>query len=134
MCQVFQVARENLQNIMDGYCIGEPHFSQRLEENVNTLIKALRDPALPLLELQVRYRLIIAGFMKKGYRIHLIGKPIFILAISLQEMISSISGRIPVSVEETIKRHLSNYASNITSVLSQFPSQQVNCYHCYICC
>lgn len=67
MCQVFQVARENLQNIMDGYCIGEPHFSQRLEENVNTLIKALRDPALPLLELQVRYRLIIAGFMKKGY-------------------------------------------------------------------
>ncbi|KAJ7391694.1 hypothetical protein OS493_017391 [Desmophyllum pertusum] len=91
--QIFQVARENLQNIMDGYCIGEPHFSQRLEENVNTLIRALRDPALPLLE--------------------------------LQEMISSISGRIPVTVEETIRRHLSNYASNITSVLSQFPSQQI---------
>lgn len=48
------------------------------------------------------------------------------LANSLQEMISSISGRIPVTVEETIRRHLSNYASNITSVLSQFPSQQVN--------
>lgn len=41
---------------MDGYSIGEPHFSRRLEENVNTLIKALKDPALPLLELQVRYR------------------------------------------------------------------------------
>lgn len=61
MWQVFQVARENLQNIMDGYCIGEPYFSQRLEENVNTLIKALKDPALPLLELQV----IITGFMKR---------------------------------------------------------------------
>lgn len=58
--QVFQVARENLQNIMDGYCIGEPYFSQRLEQNVNTLIKALKDPALPLLELQVRCLLVTA--------------------------------------------------------------------------
>ncbi|XP_029189065.2 LOW QUALITY PROTEIN: acetyl-CoA carboxylase-like [Acropora millepora] len=91
--QVFRVARENLQNIMDGYSIGEPHFSRRLEENVSLLMQALKDPALPLLE--------------------------------LQEMISSISGRIPPSVEESIKKHLSNYASNITSVLSQFPSQQI---------
>ena len=65
MWQVFQAARENLQNIMDGYCIGEPHFSQRLEENVNTLMKALKDPALPLLELQVRYQLAIAGSYEK---------------------------------------------------------------------
>lgn len=49
-----------------------------------------------------------------------------VLTYSLQEMISSIAGRIPGTVEETIKRHLSSYASNITSVLSQFPSQQVN--------
>lgn len=47
---------------------------------------------------------------------------------SLQEMISSISGRIPPTVEDSIKKHLSSYASNITSVLSQFPSQQVKCY------
>lgn len=51
--QVFRVARENLQNIMDGYSIGEPHFSRRLEENVSLLMQALKDPALPLLELQV---------------------------------------------------------------------------------
>jgi len=50
-----------------------------------------------------------------------------VLTSPLQEMISSIAGRIPATVEETIKRHLSSYASNITSVLSQFPSQQVNC-------
>ncbi|XP_073241070.1 acetyl-CoA carboxylase-like isoform X1 [Porites lutea] len=91
--QVFQVARENLQNIMDGYSVGEPFFSRRLEENVNLLMKALKDPALPLLE--------------------------------LQGMLASISGRIPTTVEESIKRHLSSYASNITSVLSQFPSQQI---------
>ena len=53
--QVFRVARENLQNIMDGYSIGEPHFSRRLEENVSLLMQALKDPALPLLELQVRH-------------------------------------------------------------------------------
>lgn len=91
--QVFRVARENLQNVMDGYTVGEPHFSRRLEENVKMLMQALKDPALPLLE--------------------------------LQEMISSISGRIPSSVEDNIKKHLSSYASNITSVLSQFPSQQI---------
>ena len=50
---------------MDGYCIGEPHFSQRLEEDVNTLMKALKDPALPLLELQVRYPLAIPGSYEK---------------------------------------------------------------------
>jgi len=40
---------------MDGYSVGEPFFSRRLEENVNLLMKALKDPALPLLELQVIY-------------------------------------------------------------------------------
>lgn len=91
--QIFHTARENLQNVMDGYCVGEPYFSQRLQENVNTLMQALKDPALPLLE--------------------------------LQDMISSISGRIPGTVEEAIRKHLTSYASNITSVLSQFPSQQI---------
>ena len=55
--QIFHTARENLQNVMDGYCVGEPYFSQRLQENVNTLMQALKDPALPLLELQVSYLL-----------------------------------------------------------------------------
>ena len=44
---------------MDGYSVGEPFFSRRLEENVNLLMKALKDPALPLLELQVIYPTII---------------------------------------------------------------------------
>ena len=44
---------------MDGYGVGEPFFSRRLEENVNLLMKALKDPALPLLELQVIYSTII---------------------------------------------------------------------------
>jgi acetyl-CoA carboxylase/biotin carboxylase 1 len=46
-----------------------------------------------------------------------------------QEHLSSISGRIPEQVEEAIHRLLANYASNITSVLSQFPSQQVHVDH-----
>lgn len=37
----------------------------------------------------------------------------------------TISGRIPTSVENTINKELANYSSNITSVLCQFPSQQV---------
>ncbi|XP_048578343.1 acetyl-CoA carboxylase-like isoform X1 [Nematostella vectensis] len=91
--QVYQIAKENLQNVMDGYCVDEPYLTPRLEENVDVLLKSLRNPALPLLE--------------------------------LKEMISSIAGRIPLSVEDAIKRHLANYASNLTSLLSQFPSQQI---------
>lgn len=40
-------------------------------------------------------------------------------------MISSISGRIPSSVEKKIRKLMSQYQSNITSVLAQFPSQQI---------
>ncbi|ODN01987.1 Acetyl-CoA carboxylase, partial [Orchesella cincta] len=49
-------------------------------------------------------------------------------SLELQEVISSISGRIPASVEKKIRQLMTLYASNytiITSVLSQFPSQQI---------
>ena len=39
---------------MDGYCVPDPYFTSNLEELVQTLVKVLRDPALPLLEMQVR--------------------------------------------------------------------------------
>jgi hypothetical protein len=43
----------------------------------------------------------------------------------LQEVIASISGRIPVSVEKKIRKLMALYERNITSVLAQFPSQQI---------
>lgn len=39
---------------MAGFSVEEPYFGERLKENVSILMKALKDPALPLLELQVR--------------------------------------------------------------------------------
>lgn len=36
-----------------------------------------------------------------------------------------ISGRIPGNVEKELRKIMSKYASNLTSVLSQFPSQQI---------
>lgn len=54
----------------------------------------LRDPSLPLLE--------------------------------LQEIMNSVSGRIPATVEKAIRKVMAQYASNITSVLCQFPSQRVS--------
>jgi Acetyl-CoA carboxylase, central region len=43
----------------------------------------------------------------------------------LQELVANISGRIPSEVEMSIRKLMASYASNITSVLCQFPSQQV---------
>nr|XP_025042235.1 acetyl-CoA carboxylase 2 [Pelodiscus sinensis] len=45
--------------------------------------------------------------------------------LELQEIMTSVSGRIPPSVEKSIRKVMAQYASNITSVLCQFPSQQI---------
>ncbi|XP_067395559.1 acetyl-CoA carboxylase 2 isoform X1 [Emydura macquarii macquarii] len=91
--QVFHNVLENLSNVMNGYCLPEPYFSAKMKEWVGKLMKTLRDPSLPLLE--------------------------------LQEIMTSVSGRIPPSVEKSIRKVMAQYASNITSVLCQFPSQQI---------
>ncbi|XP_038560546.1 acetyl-CoA carboxylase isoform X4 [Micropterus salmoides] len=91
--QVFHSVLENLGKVMDGYCLEEPYFSSKLKQWVNTLMKTLRDPSLPLLE--------------------------------LQEIMTSVAGRIPPGVEKDIRKVMAQYASNITSVLCQFPSQRI---------
>uniref|UniRef100_A0A8D2PMG0 acetyl-CoA carboxylase n=1 Tax=Zosterops lateralis melanops TaxID=1220523 RepID=A0A8D2PMG0_ZOSLA len=91
--QVLRNVLDNLTNVMNGYCLPEPYFKTKIKEWVSQLMKTLRDPALPLLE--------------------------------LQEIMTSISGRIPLSVEKSIRKVMAQYASNITSVLCRFPSQQI---------
>ncbi|KAI5088493.1 acetyl-CoA carboxylase 2 isoform X3 [Silurus meridionalis] len=91
--QVFHSMLENLMKVMDGYCLSEPYFSNRLNKWVDSLMWTLRDPSLPLLE--------------------------------LQDIMTSVSGRIPVTVEKVIRKVMAQYASNITSVLCQFPSQRI---------
>ncbi|CAH1789095.1 unnamed protein product [Owenia fusiformis] len=90
---IFSKARTRLENILAGYTLQEPHFSSMLADTIDTLMKSLRDPCLPLLE--------------------------------LQELISMISSRIPQNVEKNIRFLMGKYRNNITSVLSQFPSQQI---------
>ncbi|GAA6065413.1 acetyl-CoA carboxylase 1 isoform X5 [Tachysurus ichikawai] len=91
--RVFHNTLDHLVHIMNGFCLPEPFFSAKLKEWVERLMKTLRDPSLPLLE--------------------------------LQDIMTSVSGRIPPAVEKSIKKEMAQYASNITSVLCQFPSQQV---------
>ncbi|KAM3610281.1 uncharacterized protein V6R79_001760 [Siganus canaliculatus] len=91
--QVFHSVLENLGKVMDGYCLEEPYFSSKLKQWLATLMKTLRDPSLPLLE--------------------------------LQEIMTSVASRIPPAVERDIRKVMAQYASNITSVLCQFPSQKI---------
>nr|KAG5704977.1 hypothetical protein BaRGS_022819 [Batillaria attramentaria] len=91
--QVFQQARSELDNIMTGYILPEPYFHVRIQSTVERLMNCMKDPSLPLLE--------------------------------LQELISMIRGRVPQQVERSIRKLMSSYSSNITSILSQFPSQQI---------
>ena len=38
-----------------GYCLPDPYFNVKVKEIIEKFMKALRDPNLPLLELQVIY-------------------------------------------------------------------------------
>ncbi|RVE63621.1 hypothetical protein OJAV_G00138120 [Oryzias javanicus] len=91
--RVFHSTLDHLVHVMNGYCLPEPFFGAKLKEWVERLMKTMRDPSLPLLE--------------------------------LQDIMTSVSGRIPPAVEKAIKKEMAQYASNITSVLCQFPSQQI---------
>jgi acetyl-CoA carboxylase / biotin carboxylase 1 len=82
-----------LENTLAGYCLPDPYNAPRLREVIEKFMLSLRDPSLPLLE--------------------------------LQEVIASMSGRIPLSVEKKIRKLMTLYERNITSVLAQFPSQQI---------
>ncbi|XP_015588836.1 acetyl-CoA carboxylase isoform X3 [Cephus cinctus] len=85
--------RTALENTLAGYCLPDPYHLPRLRELIEKFMYSLRDPSLPLLE--------------------------------LQEVIATISGRIPISVEKKIRKLMTLYERNITSVLAQFPSQQI---------
>jgi hypothetical protein len=41
------------------------------------------------------------------------------------KVLSSTSGRIPIAVEKKVRKLMALYERNITSVLAQFPSQQI---------
>lgn len=51
--QVFTSTKAELENILSGYVLPDPYFKEGLQKSVQTLMKCLRDPNLPLLELQV---------------------------------------------------------------------------------
>lgn len=58
--QLFQSTRAELENILAGYSLPEPYFRPKLQDSIERLMKCLRDPALPLLELQVNMHIYLA--------------------------------------------------------------------------
>ncbi|XP_076067982.1 acetyl-CoA carboxylase isoform X2 [Oratosquilla oratoria] len=90
---LYHSCRASLDSILNGYCLPNGYFLPMVKDTVSKLMRVLRDPNLPLLE--------------------------------LQEVIASISGRIPLAVEKKIRKYMNIYASNVTSMLAQFPSQEI---------
>jgi len=75
----FSIAKQHLENILAGFTLPTPFFTTKMNNDVEIFMNCLKDPRLPLLE--------------------------------LQDIISSISGRIPPSVESSIRKLMSIYAS-----------------------
>nr|XP_004227021.2 LOW QUALITY PROTEIN: acetyl-CoA carboxylase-like [Ciona intestinalis] len=91
--KIYEVAHKRLSCIMKGLCHPHEIFMEKMHEAVRMLMSALKDPSLPLLE--------------------------------LQEVMTNISGRLPAKVEKSIRREMASYASNITSMMSQFPGSRI---------
>ena len=51
--QVFAETKAFLDCVLHGFTIPEPYFTTRVKQAVETLVKCLKDPALPLYELRV---------------------------------------------------------------------------------
>lgn len=122
--QIFHSVLENLVKVMDGYCLEEPYFSNKVHGMLS-----VRNDAPTYITFHVPYTLVrarsclqlkqwVATLMKT------LRDPSLPL-LELQEIMTSVAGRIPPSVEKDIRKVMAQYASNITSVLCQFPSQKV---------
>lgn len=122
--QVFHSVLENLVKVMDGYCLEEPYFSNKVHGMLS-----VHNNAPTYITFHVPYTLLrawsclqlkqwVATLMKT------LRDPSLPL-LELQEIMTSVAGRIPPSVEKDIRKVMAQYASNITSVLCQFPSQKV---------
>ena len=75
----FSIAKQHLENILAGFTLPMPFFTIKMQNDVELFMKCLKDPRLPLLE--------------------------------LQDIISSISGRISSLVESSIRKLMNVYAS-----------------------
>lgn len=121
--QVFHSVLENLMKVMDGYCLSEPYFSNsvrhaRTHTHDLLLHTVYISDALPPHFTCVQLNKWVDSLMWT------LCDPSLPL-LELQDIMTSVSGRIPVTVEKVIRKVMAQYASNITSVLCQFPSQRV---------
>ena len=91
--KIYNNCRTFLDNIFAGFCLPDPLFQPKMNEAIEKIMVVLKDPSLPLLE--------------------------------LQDAMSSITGRIPIKVEKNIRKLMTVYAGSITSVLVQFPCQEL---------
>ena len=63
--QVFVNTKLSLELILEGYCLPDPYFKDHLQTTVEVLMKCLRDPALPLFELQVEFQFVYCTEQKQ---------------------------------------------------------------------
>uniref|UniRef100_A0A5K3FNB2 Biotin carboxylation domain-containing protein n=1 Tax=Mesocestoides corti TaxID=53468 RepID=A0A5K3FNB2_MESCO len=91
--QVFERCLCELDMVLLGYALPEPFFSDWLKLKLEELFRCLRDPNLPLCE--------------------------------LEDIIAKLSGRLPIAVEQSLQSIAATYSHQLTSVLTNFPSDQI---------
>ncbi|VDO07351.1 unnamed protein product [Rodentolepis nana] len=91
--RVFNRCLRELEEVLLGYVLPEPFFSKWLKLKLDELFQCLRDPNLPLLE--------------------------------LEDLVAQLSGRLPICVEQQLRLIAASYSNQLTSVLTNFPSEKI---------
>ncbi|VDK32010.1 unnamed protein product [Taenia asiatica] len=91
--RIFTRCLRELEEALLGYVLPEPFFSDWLKPKLDELFQCLRDPNLPLFE--------------------------------LEDLVAQLSGRLPVAVEQSLRSIAASYSNQLTSVLTNFPSERI---------
>lgn len=67
--QVYLETKTFLERVLSGYSLPEPFFTSRVKVAVETLMKCLKDPALPLYELRVGVESLLCSQFRKLYNL-----------------------------------------------------------------
>ncbi|KAL5104803.1 Acetyl-CoA carboxylase [Taenia crassiceps] len=90
---IFTRCLRELEEALLGYVLPEPFFSDWFKPKLDELFQCLRDPNLPLFE--------------------------------LEDLVAQLSGRLPISVEQSLRSIAASYSNQLTSVLTNFPSERI---------
>uniref|UniRef100_A0A0R3X0R7 Acetyl-CoA carboxylase n=1 Tax=Hydatigena taeniaeformis TaxID=6205 RepID=A0A0R3X0R7_HYDTA len=139
--RIFTRCLRELEEALLGYVLPEPFFSDWLKPKLDELFQCLRDPNLPLFELEAEVVDILTSsqfvqniarhppHFPEDMRVSVLNSVLGIFMphflFCLQDLVAQLLGRLPIAVEQSLRSIAAFYSNQLTSVLTNFPSERI---------